>query len=332
MSSNSELFRNDLYLHLTGKLTPDQLRDVLAAVDLTASSYEITRKKLDLVPASGIPEVVRWYLASKSIENVSIGTLNQYRYKLINFFSAVRKPFQDITPADIRLYLYGYKQARSVGDHTVDNTRRVLNSFFTWLLDNEYILRNPMAQIQRIRYTPAQRVPLTSYELEVLRWNCADLREKALLDFLFSTGCRVSECSSVDLDDICWTDRSVIIRHGKGDKPRTVFFNAESELSLRKYLETRDDRDPALFVGVRSPHNRLSPRAIELIIKKISTRSSVSAFPHKLRHTFATAGLRGGMPLERLQQLMGHSKPETTLIYAKLDRTDLQREHQRVYA
>ena len=214
----------------------------------------------------------------------------------------------------------------------LDNIRRILNSFFTWLVTNEYILRNPCTKVEKIHYQEKQREPLSAYELEVLRWNCKTLREKAMVDFFFATGIRLSELRDMNQSDIDWRNRSCHVRHGKGNKHRIVFFNAESELSLRKYLESRKDDNDALFVSMRKPYNRLSDKTIENIITAVAKRANMHVYPHKLRHTFATSGLRGGMPLEKLQALMGHAEPRTTLIYAKLDMLDLQREHSRIYA
>ena len=330
--SNYEKFRTTLIMRLCSVLEPEQMTDVLEAVDLSMNDYEITRKNMDLITTAGVPDVVKVYIASKAVANCSRKTLDQYRYKLIGFFSAVRKSYVDITANDIRTYLYAYKNDHHASDRYMENIRTTLNGFFSWLADNEYIQRNPCARVEKIRYREVPREPLTAYQLEEMRYDCENIREKALIDFLFSTGCRVSECAGVDLSDIDWQNRAVLIRHGKGDKQRTVFFNAESELTLRKYLETRTDTDPALFVRCRAPHCRMSPRGIENEIKKIGDRAMLHAYPHKLRHTFATSGLRSGMPLDKLQALMGHENPRTTLIYAKQDCTDLQREHRRVYA
>lgn len=331
MSDNAELFRNSLISQLESVLPPDQLQSVLKSFDITSADYDIVRKKMDIIPLDGIPEVVKIFIASKALANCSRKTLDQYRYKLQAFFADVSKPFTDICPNDIRIYLYKYKQTHNISDHTVDITRRVFSSFFQWLVTNGYIVTNPCSSVEQIKHQDKLRIPLTAYEIETIRWNCHTIREKALVDFLFSTGCRVSECSDLNIDDIDWKSRSALIRHGKGDKMRTVFFNAESELTLRKYLEQRNDSDPALFVCSRSPHSRMSSRSIEKEIQKIGKRSGIYVYPHKLRHSFATSGLKGGMSLERLQTLMGHSNPRTTLIYAKINRDDLQREHDRVY-
>ena len=327
---NNERFRTEFAANLN--LPHDVLKEVLKAFDMASANYDIKQKPLDLIPYGGIPQVVKTYIGAKAVENLRKKTLEQYRYKLVDFFNVVRKPIEEIEPNDIRLYLYAFKKERNASDRYLDCVRITLNSFFQWLVDNEYPIKNPCAKIEKIRYKPKEREPLTPYELEDLRWNCESIREKALIDFLFSTGCRVSECADVKLSDIDFNTRSVLIRHGKGDKQRMVYFNAESELTLRKYLETRKDNVDALFVSLRTPHNPIHAHAIENIVKKVSDRAGLHVFPHKLRHTFATSGLRGGMPLEKLQMLMGHAKPETTLIYAKLDRADLRNEHQKIYA
>ena len=327
-----ENFRTVLAMNLSAALPADQLAAALRAVDLSLGDYEITRKNLELIAAGGVPEAVKLFIASKAIANASAGTLRQYRYKLINFFDAVRKPFTDVTAADVRLYLYRYKTEHNASDRYLENIRITLNSFFTWLVENEHLPRNPCAKVEKIRYSEARRDPLTPFQLELFRWNTENVREKALIDFFFSTGCRVSECADVRLSDIDWTERSVRIRHGKGDKERIVYFNAESELTLRRYLATRDDDTDALFVSLRAPHQPIGTHALENIIKKVAERTGLHVYPHRLRHTFATSGLHGGMPLHILQQLMGHANPRTTLIYAKQSQDDLQHEHRRVYA
>lgn len=328
----NESFRTELISKLYSMLPSDQLRNVLSVLDATLPDYEISRRPLSIILADGVPPVVQYYLASKSVENLSPNTLRIYGLRLRDFFSVAKKPFQDITANDIRMYLYYYKNNRSASGSYLESIRRILNSFFSWLVRNEYILRNPCATVEHIQFQEHERCPLTSYELEVLRWNCEDLREKAMIDFFFSTGVRLSECHDANISDIDWDQRSMVVRHGKGNKRRVVFFNAEAELSLRKYLDTRTDDNDALFVTLRSPFRRLCNKAIQDVITKVSRRAGLHVHPHKLRHTFATSGLRGGMPLDKLQALMGHAEPKTTLIYAKMDCVDLQREHQRVYA
>lgn len=332
MSNSSESFRNELAAKLMSAIPQDQVAAVLSVLDVTLSGYDVSRKQVELIISDGVPEVVKYYIASKAVANLSEGTLKIYRLRLVDFFTMTKKSYQDITANDIRMYLFYCRNQRNASDAYLDNIRRILHTFFQWCVDNEYLIRNPCATVEHVKFQPKEREPFTAYELELLRWNCKTLREKAMIDLFFSTGVRLSEFSDICRQDVDWIRRSVVIRHGKGDKRRVVFFNAEAELSLRKYLEARNDDNDELFVTVRNPHHKLGPKAIENEIAKIAKRAELHAFPHRLRHTFATLGLKGGISLENLQALMGHSKPETTLIYAKIDTTRLQIEHGRVYA
>lgn len=332
MSTNYENFRTVLTLNLSTVIDdPETLKNVLSMVDLSMQNFEISNKPLDIIPASGFPEVAKYYLASKGVSNLSKGTLKQYRYKLIHFFDTVKKPYTDITANDIRIYLFSFKQERNASDCYVDNVRITLNSFFQWCVDNEYLLRNPCAKVDKIKYQSKRREPMTTLSLEDLRWHCQDFREKALIDFLYSTGCRISECAGVLLSDIDWEKNSVRLRYCKGAKERTVFFNDEAKVSLRAYIEKRGHISPALFTSTKAPHQQLKTHALEDIVRKVGERAGIKTYPHKLRHTFATVGLRNGMPLEKLQALLGHTNPQTTLIYAKLNSDILQLEHQKAF-
>ena len=332
MSNCYENFRTVLTMNLCQVLPADQLKAVLGAVDITMADFEISKKPMEIIPADGIPEVLQYFLASKAIANLSKGSLKQYRWKLTNFFDRVRKAYSDIQANDIRVYLYNFKIERNAMDSYVDGVRVVINTFFQWLVDNDYLNKNPCAKVEKIKYQPKRREAFSPLSLESLRWNCKTVREKALIDFLYSTGCRVSECSDVMLTDIDWTKNSVLIRHGKGDKERTVFFNDEAKVTMMEYLKTRNDSTPALWVSVKAPHQQIHAHAIEDIVRKIGKRTGVRAYPHKLRHTFATIGLQNGMSLDMLQLLMGHSKPETTLIYADHDRTQVGMEHRKAFS
>lgn len=327
-----EKFRTILAMNLSGVVEPDQLTRIMEAVDVSMNDFEIKRKETAIITTTGTPEVVKLYLAAKAIANLGMKTLKQYRYKLENFFRDVPKSYMDITPNDIRMYLYNYRATHNSSDRYIDNIRIVLNTFFQWLTDNEYLQRNPCAKVDKIKYQPKRRKPMSMYELEYFRWNTINAREKALIDFLFSTGLRVSECADVQLTDIDWGNRSVHVRHGKGDKERTVFFNAEAEVSMKEYLDSREDNCNALFVSKRNPVHQIQSHALENIVKKISKRTGVEAYPHKFRHTFATFGLHSGMPLEKLQLLLGHTNPQTTLIYADQDKADVKHEYSKTYA
>ena len=331
MSNYSDNFRNEVISKLYNTLPPDQLHNAMSAIDSVLSGYDVSKKTYSIISTEPIPDVVKLFLASKAVENLSKGTLKIYKLRLVDFFCSVKKPFQEITANDIRLYLYYYKETKNASDSYLDVIRRNLNSFFTWLIKNDYLQRNPCIKVEKIKYQEKERIPLTNYELETLRWNCQNVREKAFVDFFFSTGVRLSEFCAMNKSDVNWNNRSVIVRHGKGNKARTVFFNAEAELTLRKYIESRTDNNEALFVNTRRPYGRVAAKSVENTIKKIASRTDMHVYPHLLRHTFATCGLHGGMSLETLQALMGHSEPKTTMIYAKINTQDLQREHCRIY-
>ena len=334
MSENVyETFRTVMTMNLCNVIDDsDTLRNVLQMVDITMNGYKKKKKQMEIIPATGLPDVVKYFLASKAIANLSKQTLKQYRYKLINFFDKVRKSYMDIMANDIRIYLYNFKIEHNASDSYVDNVRITLNTFFQWLTDNEYLARNPCRTIEKIKFQPKKRKAFSTLSLEDLRINCETIREKAVIDFLYSTGCRVSECADVLLEDIDWNKNSVLIRHGKGNKERTVYFNDEAKVSVREYIKSRSDSSPYLWVSIKAPHNQLHAHAIENIVKKVGERIGVHAYPHKLRHTFATVGLRNGIPLEQLQVLLGHSKPETTMIYADQDRTQIQIGHQKAFS
>ena len=334
MSENTyERFRTVLSLNLCTVIQdPEILQNVLNMVDITMADYDVVKKPLEIITAETVTkDLVKCFIASKAVANCSQGTLKQYRYKLEHFCANMTKAYQDITANDIRTYLFRFRAERHASDSYMDSIRLTLNNFFQWLVDNDYLTRNPCAKVEQIHFKAKPREPLTALQLEIVRSGTRDIREKALVDFLFSTGCRVSECADLRRQDINFDDRSVFIRCGKGGKSRTVYFNAESELSLKQYLATRKDGGDGLFVSVKAPHAPLGKGGLEGIIRKISRRTDLHVFPHRLRHTFATMGLRGGMSIEHLQQLLGHASPDTTLIYAKEDQTRVRMEHRRVY-
>ena len=330
-----ESYRADIASRLQ-PLIPDplQLQAVLFAIDDASSGYQITRSTTDLIVYEGIPDVVRLYIAAKSVENVARGTLKNYYLALCHFFEAVRIPLEKITTNDIRLYLHRYKHTRNVMDATVDGIRVVLNGFFEWCLEEDMIQKNPVRRVAPIRQPDPQRLPLSALELEKVRASCRTLREKALVDFLYSSACRVSECSALDREHVNFTDHTIRIEHGKGDKARTTFLNAEAEISLRAYLDSRKDISQALFVTSRAPFARMSVKAIQNEVEKIVSRVhlSVHVTPHIFRHTAASLALQRGMPVEQVQRFLGHAKIQTTLRYAKVLDADVKASHQRCIA
>lgn len=330
-----ESFRTDMASRLI-PLFPDtqQLSAVLSALDEAAASYEITRKCTDLILSGGLPDSVRLYIAAKSVENLARGTLKNYYFNLLHFFESVRLAPDQVTTNDVRLYLHNYKLSRGVKDDTLNAIRVCLNGFFNWCLEEDMVTKNPVRRITPIRTGEPERLPMTALELEKVRCVCKNVREKALVDFLYSTACRVSECSAMNIDNISFQDHTAHVEHGKGDKARTTFLNAESEISLRAYLDSRADGNPALFVTCRAPHRRMGVKAIQNEVQKIVSRADISVHvtPHIFRHTAASLALQRGMPLEQVQRFLGHAKIQTTLRYAKVLDFDVKQSHRRCIA
>lgn len=328
-----ESFRLDFADRLAD-LGVSQIPEILAVLDTVSSGYDVTRKTTDIIPADTIPQAVRLYIASKSVEHLSNGTLSLYLLRLTQFFSAVHKSIDQVTANDIRVYLFQYKQDRAVKDTTLEGMRICLNSFFEWCVQEDLIQKNPVRRVPAIRVDCPERLPMTALELETVRGCCRTLREKAMVDFLYSSACRVSEFCALNLNDINWQDHTIHIERGKGGKGRTTFLNPEAEISLRAYLATRKDESPALFVSSRAPHDRLKVKAVQNEIQKILSRCSITCHvtPHIFRHTAASLALQRGMPLEQVQRFLGHSRIQTTLRYAKTLQQDVQLSHARCIA
>lgn len=320
-----ELMRSSFALELSNQNMPiEEIQKVLTSLDVVANDYEIAKKSMDLITVGEIPEVVKIYIASMAVENKSKGTIRGYYQILRRFFEAVKKPFNAIDTNDIRVFLYNYQRDHGIKKSTLEHMRVVINAFYSWLVSEEILEKNPARKIQPIEVQRKTRHAMTPLELEYLRTCCEDPRDKAVVDFLFATGCRVSECANVLLTDINWDSRSVLIRHGKGDKERTVFFNPECEVSLKAYLSSRKGQSEYLFCRSRAPFDGMSGKALEDIIHSVCKRASehlhTHITPHVFRHTMATVALKNGMPIEQVQQLLGHASLDTTMIYADVDK------------
>ena len=326
-----ESMRLDFASRLFQNFDEDTVRQIVSELDLVSDTYEIKRKCTDLMIPDVIPDSVKLYIASKHIQNVSKGTLENYYRTLHHFFKTVALPIEQVTTNHIRLYLNHYKINRDVKNNTLEGVRICLNGFFEWCVDEEIIPKNPARRVEHIKYNDEERLPMSALELEIVRGSCHAIREKAIVDFLYSSACRVGEFVALNKNDINWQEHTIRIRHGKGDKSRTTFLNAEAEVSLRAYLATRNDDCEALFVSIRRPNHRLTSKAIQDEVKKIVSRCNlpVHVTPHIFRHTAASLALQRGMPIDQVQKFLGHSKIETTLRYAKILNFDVKLSHHR---
>lgn len=329
-----ESFRSDFASKLISIVSSEQLNSILNVLDESSTDYEFKLKSTDIIVSDGLPNSVKMYIASKTIQRLTKGSLYNYYSHLCFFFNKVCKPVEDVTAVDVRMYLAWYKTTRNIKNSTLDHIRIILNSFFEWCVDEELLRKNPMRHIEPIRVEEPERLPLTALELEKVRKCCKTLREKALVDLLYSSAARVSEVCALNINDIDFCDHTIRIKCGKGGKGRTSFLNAESEVSLKAYLATRTDDSPALFVPIRGRARHLGKKAIEREIERIVSRCdvSVSVTPHIFRHTAASLALQRGMPIDQVQRFLGHSKIQTTLRYAKALNYDVKVSHQKYVA
>ena len=258
------------------------------------------------------------FLAAKKIDGLSDKTLKNYREMLTAFSTAIDKPAARITTDDIRTYI-GQLSGRGLKDSSIQTHINTLRSFFSWLELEDQIRKNPMRKIKSLKIDRmAARRPLEPEELEKLRDGCKTYKERALVEFLVSTGCRLSEIVGIRVNQIDWQCRSVTVL-GKGRKERTVYFSVRAKLMLQEYLSKRKGGN-TLFSSSRAPYDNMSPRSVEKALQRIGERAGVNRriHPHILRHTFATVALKGGMDLTIIQKLLGHTDPKTTMIYAEL--------------
>lgn len=276
-----------------------------------------------------IGEYLDLFLAAKRLEGCSERSLRYYASTLTRFCDEVSKSAHDITTDDIRDYLMCYSGDGKVGKTTVDNIRRVISSFFSWLEEEDYIYKSPVRRIKKIRTSHVLKPVYSDESLELLRDSCRETRDLAMIDLLSSTGIRVGELVQLNKRDIDFDSRECVV-HGKGDKERRVYFDARAKMHLLAYLELRQDDTPALFVSLHRPYRRLEISGVEARLRKLGEDSGVKhVHPHKFRRTLATKAIDKGMPIEQVQVLLGHSKIDTTLCYAMVDQENVKRSHRK---
>lgn len=327
-----ERLRNDFALEVAN-LEKYTIVEIIQALDRASAKYEIKTKETGLSVTTGeLPSVVQMYLVCKKMAGLSDTTLNNYKTLLKVFFCEINKPPQSIIANDIRLFLYRYQQNRGCSSRSLDKYREYLGHFFAWAHEEGYIQTNPSKNITAIKHEEKPREFLTQIELEYIRKSCASIKEKAIIEFLYSTGCRVSELTNVKKEDINWNEKSVHL-FGKGKKHRVSFINAKAQIALQEYLNSRSDDCDYLFVSSRKPYRQMHKDGIEKIVRNISDRAFKSTgkriTPHTLRHTTATTALRSGMPIADISKLLGHEKIDTTMIYAKSSLSDVQAGHKK---
>lgn len=305
----------------------DKLRPIL---DSVLYDYDIKPAERALVLRSNVGNMAMMYLAAKKVEGLSKTTLQNYAYKLKRFMENMQKNIEDISANDIRMYLAAYQRHTRCTNTTLETERAFLNSFFSWLEDEEYIQKSPMRKIKPMKTEKRMREALTPEELEMLRDSCETLRERALVEFFYSTGCRLDEAVKVKKQDINWQDLSLNVV-GKGNKERRVYISEKAKVHIRKYLLSRFDDCDYLFVTERKPIRKLGNRSIQREFEKLGKRAGIGrqVHPHIIRHTTATDMLRNGATLSEVQHYLGHEQPATTQIYAKISDDAVKLVHKR---
>ena len=241
----------------------------------------------------------------------------------------VGKEVKYIVTEDIRSYLTDYQARKQSSKVTIDNIRRILSSFFSWLEDEDYILKSPVRRIHKVKTGTSVKETYTDEALELMRDNCTELRDLAIIDMLASTGMRVGEMVLLNREDIDFNERECVV-FGKGDKERIVYFDARTKIHLQNYLNSRKDDNPALFVSLQKPYNRLQISGIEVRLRQYGKRLGIAkVHPHKFRRTLATMAIDKGMPIEQLQQLLGHRRIDTTLQYAMVKQSNVKIAHRK---
>lgn len=315
-----------------GKLTLEfnfdweQQRKIRDCLNYSMYNYEVHTLEKSLIKGD-MQEKIFLYIKVKQLAGYSNSTLKHYRYLLDKLATFLNKPVGTITTNDLRMFLILNSEGKKPS--TINSIIFYIKAFFAWLEGEELIPRNPARKLEITKVPKRLRKSLTIEELEKLRIACKDSRERALVEFLFATGARVSECVDCNIEDLNFSDNSLRVI-GKGDKERVVCFGDKTKVYLNKYLDERHkDNDPALFVSQKFPYNRLSRRGIELIIHKIAERAGFNknVYPHLLRHTMATLGFQNGANLVTIQHLLGHTDPATTQIYAENSLDNIKHEY-----
>lgn len=277
-------------------------------------------------------EYMNMFIAAKKIEGCSDRTVQYYSVTITHLLSCITTPIRKITTDEIRSYLVDYQKINNCSNVTVDNVRRNLSSFFSWLEEEDYILKSPMRRIHKIKTKKAVKEVISDEVIEKLRDNCTELRDLAMIDLLYSTGIRVGELVRLNISDLNFEQRECIV-FGKGDKERRVYFDAKSKLHLQEYINSRTDDNPALFVSLNTPHTRLKISGVEIRIRSLGRKLGLEKIhPHKFRRTMATRAIDKGMPIEQVQKILGHSQIDTTMQYAIVNQDNVKTSHRKFIA
>lgn len=319
--------KNAVITEIKQRMTPylndfqiDQLTDVL---EICLQEY---LSEADPVKQ---PDIIQTFLAAKRVEGCSNKTLTYYDSTIRNVLKSTGKSVQDITTDDLRIYLDSYQTNNGVSKVTIDNIRRILSTFFAWLEDENFIIKSPVRRIHKVKTCKTVKETYSDEFLEIMRDSAESIRDLAMIDLLASTGIRVGELVLINRVDVDFVNRECIVL-GKGNKQRKVYFDARTKIHLQRYLSERTDDNPALFVTLNKPYSRLQIKGVEMRLQRLGRKLGlIRVHPHKFRRTLATMAIDKGMPIEQVQQLLGHESVDTTLQYAMVNQNNVKLSHHR---
>lgn len=322
-----EQITNEILRKMLPYINNEQLMHLKDALDKTLQGVTVSNDESAFKPQERDP--MEAFITAKRIEGCSEKTLNYYRSTIDSMIVGIGKTAPQITTDDLREYLTNYQVQRNSSKVTIDNIRRILSSFFSWLEDEDLIVKSPVRRIHKVKTAKVVKDTYTDEALELMRDNCTAVRDLAIIDLLASSGMRVGEMVALNREDINFSERECVV-FGKGSKERLVYFDARTKIHLQNYLDSRTDSNPALFVSLKAPFERLQIGGVETRLRELGKRLNLQkVHPHKFRRTLATSAIDKGMPIEQVQQLLGHQKIDTTMHYAMVKQQNVKLAHRK---
>lgn len=323
-----ELFKQKILNEMSNSLNFQQMKLLETVLEQNIKNLTIDLLS-EKIPNEKPISLLHSFLSAKKIEGCSEKSLKYYFSTIQALLNKLNKNISDISTNDLRLYLSDYQEKNGSSKVTIDNIRRIFSSFFSWLEDEDYILKSPVRRIHKVKTAKTIKEILTDEEIEKLRDNTNNIRDLAIVEILSSTGMRVGELVKINTKDIDFQERSCIVT-GKGNKQREVYFDARTKIHLLEYINSRKDTEEALFVSFSKPNKRLTINSIESILRNLGKKCNVNkVHPHKFRRTLATMAIDKGMPIEQVQKLLGHTKIDTTMHYAMVNQINVKMAHRK---
>lgn len=324
-----QILIEEIYKRIKGYIKKGRNEDVICELNNSLNNIRLIEDEKNNITPKTNNEALHLFISSKRIEGCSEKSMKYYSNTLIKMFKMINKVYFIISTEDIRVFLSNYSENQNISKVTIDNVRRVISSFFTWLEVENYIVKSPARRIHKVKITKTIKEVYSDETIELIKQNTANKRDLAIVDLLISTGIRVGELVKINFLDIDFENRECIVL-GKGNKQRKVYFDAKTKIHIKQYLKTRNDDNEALFVSLMKPFKRLEISGVEILLRKIGKKIGLEkVHPHKFRRTLATKAIDKGMPIEQVQHLLGHSKIDTTLEYAIVDDTNVKLSHKK---